>query len=245
MTVRTDIRPETEGPANDEFRLRAAVEVETILKDIVARRLLVTLYYGADRFIVSTLLAADARSGVTLDAARDDATTRAIATSPTVTAITFVDQIKTQFTLRQLRAAAHTGKPAISAPLPDSILRLQRRESFRVAPPRSAGLTISVPLPGRAPVSFSLGDLSVGGVAVLTGPPIREFVPGAVFDDCSLTLPEHGTIKVALQIRNQRPAGADNGLRYGCRFHNLAGTVASLIQRSINDLQKLARATAR
>ncbi|MBL8376904.1 MAG: flagellar brake protein [Burkholderiales bacterium] len=245
MSARTDIRPESDGQANDDYRLRAAIEVENILKDIAARRLLVTLYFGADRFIVSTLLAADSRSGVVLDAAQDDATTQAIAASPTVIAITFVDQIKTQFALRQLRVSMHTGRPALSGPLPQSILRLQRRESFRVAPPKAAGLSICVPLPGREPATFSLGDLSVGGVAVLTGPPVREFVSGAVFDDCSLMLPEYGAIKVSLEIRNHRPAGGERGLRYGCRFHNLAGTVASLIQRSINDLQKNARTAAR
>jgi c-di-GMP-binding flagellar brake protein YcgR len=245
MSVRTDIRPEADGPAHEAFRLRAGVEVANLLKDIVARRLLLTLYYGADRFIVSTLLAADARAGVTLDAAQDPATTRAMAASPALTAVTFVDQIKTQFTLRQARETTHTGRPALSAPLPDSILRLQRRDSYRVAPPRAASITLSVPLPGRASATFALGDLSVGGAAVLAGPPVREFVPGAIFQDCELTLPDHGAIRLALEIRNQRPNGAERDLRYGCRFHNLAGTVASVIQRVINDLQKTARQAAR
>jgi c-di-GMP-binding flagellar brake protein YcgR len=154
-----------------------------------------------------------------------------------ITFVTFVDQIKVQFHAQRAEATTWDGKPALRIRLPDSLLRLQRRNFYRVPPGRNAQLMCEIPLPQGGVARFAVGDISVGGLAMIAGPAHAELQAGTVFHNCKIELPGHGSFLTSLEIRNNC---SDAG-RYGCQFLNLAGPVVSLIQRYINQLERTRR----
>ncbi len=57
---------------------------------------------------------------------------RRITESKLATFVTFLDQIKVQFNALRIEMTSFGGKPALRARLPDSLMRLQRRNFYRV-----------------------------------------------------------------------------------------------------------------
>lgn len=242
MSSRTTAQPEPEDAANHEFQVVSRREIIAILREIIDRRLLVTLYFGpADGFIVTNLLHLNPDfEELVLDLAQDAAVNRVIEAAERLTFVTFVDQIKTQFSAQRAELTRFENQPALRTRLPQSVLRLQRRNFFRVTAPKAAPLVCQVPMPDGALAEFMIDDLSVGGAAILAGPGFELFAAGTVFENCRIDLPEHGVILTTIELRNQAPAG--ERIRYGCRFLHLAGTVESLLQRYISQLERTRRA---
>lgn len=242
MSSRTTARPESEDGANQEFQVVSRREIIAILREVIDRRLLVTLYFGAaDGFIVTNLLHLNPDfEELVFDQAQDAAVNRVIEAAERLTFVTFVDQIKTQFSTQRAEGTGFENQPALRTRLPQSVLRLQRRNFFRVAAPKAAPLVCQVPMPDGTLAEFMIDDLSVGGAAILAGPGFELFAAGTVFENCRIELPEHGVILTTIELRNQAPAGAR--IRYGCRFLHLAGTVESLLQRYISQLERTRRA---
>jgi c-di-GMP-binding flagellar brake protein YcgR len=126
--------------------------------------------------------------------------------------------------------------------LPESILRLQRREYFR------ATALVSQPITGRIALETEQGinrqtmrgiDISLGGVALLAGSTLETVKVGDVFAKAELNLPGVGEITADLEVLNIRPQHSGGHLcsRFGCRFVNLAPAMASKVQRYINRLE--------
>ena len=242
MSSRTTAQPEPEDAANQEFQVVSRHEITAILREVIERRLLVTLYFGpADGFIVTSLLRLNPDfEELVFDPAQDASINHAIEAAGRLTFVTFVDQIKTQFSTPRAEATRLENHPALRTRLPQSVLRLQRRNFFRVAAPQGTPLACQVPMPDGELARFVIDDLSVGGVAMLAGPGFEIFAAGTVLENCRIELPEHGVITTTIELRNQGPAG--DRVRYGCRFLYLAGTVASLLQRYISQLERTRRA---
>ena len=232
---------------DDEFRIRGRHEIMAVVRELIERRLLVNLQFRPDNgFIITNLLALDADSGqLIFDAAQDVDANRAISAAGQLRFVALVDNIRTEFETTRVEALTFEQRPAFRTSMPGSILRLQRRNYFRVPAPLSLPLVCEVPLAGAESVRFEIGDLSVGGVAMLAGPDMDSFKPGAVFHNCRIELPEHGVITTSIELRNQLPMQDSDvdpsRLRFGCRFLNLAGTVQSLLQRYINHLERTRR----
>jgi c-di-GMP-binding flagellar brake protein YcgR len=240
----TQTYPEPDDLGYEDFRIDSRHEVAGILGEIARRRVPLSLFYGdGAEFLVSGVVHVDAAAGtVLLDPPQDPARLAAVLAAPVLTCVAFVDQVKTQFATARVAATTFEGAPALRTALPASLLRLQRRNYFRVPVPKAAPITCDVPVADGAPARFEIGDLSVGGVAMLAGPARSDFTPGLVFHGCSIDLPGHGIISASLELRNTSAAAAPGApTRYGCRFINLAGTIESRIQRYINDLERSRR----
>lgn len=246
MNRATSTLPEPAGAFPDDFLVHARQEIAGHLRDIAARRLPVSLHYrGPQDFCVTSVLAVDATAGtVVVDTPQDSAVRRAILGAAELTCVVFVDQVKNQFSTARATEMTFEGGPALRLPLPGALLRLQRRSSFRISAPKAKPLVCEVPTPGGEFARFELTDLSIGGAAFVTAPAADGFVPGAVFEDCRIDLSEHGIVAAVIELRSLTPveAGGKAGLRLGCRFVDLPGTVENKIQRYINDVQRARRA---
>jgi c-di-GMP-binding flagellar brake protein YcgR len=240
----TQVRPEPETPGSEQFTTHSRREIIDVLEDIVERGALVTLFFAqGDEFFVTNLLHVNPEfEELVFDRAPGEAMSERLLQSSRMTFVTLVEQIKVQFTAQHAEPTSFDGKPALRIRLPDSLMRLQRRNFYRVPAVKSAPLICEIPLSGGAPARFSIGDISVGGVAVIAGPVTAEIRHGAVFHNCSIALPGHGSFTVSLEIRNNigvaMHAKEPVGQRYGCQFLNLEGPVLSLLQRYINQLER-------
>lgn len=221
-----------------QYLLRENREIAFVLRQLAARRAMLTAHFGdLNQFLLTTVIdvAADNKS-LLLDLGRDEALVTGALLSEQLLCVTQIDKVKVQFQLQGFERTIHEGFPALRAPMPSALLRLQRREYYRLNAPASDDLMCQIPIDESSKLNARIVDISGGGIAVIA-PPNESFIqPEMHFPNCQLVLPEYGTIVAAVKVRNVFRITQRNGqeiLRAGCQFLNLTTPVANAIQRYI------------
>lgn len=227
---------------DNPFLLRAKGEIVYHLKAVAAEHALVAAHYGqANEFLLTTLLAVDDRQ-LHLDVGKDPETNRRLLAADRIVCVTHHDKVKIQFALRRLDNVTLQGRTAFRADIPERMLRLQRREYFRLVTPAARPLRCHIPMPGGAPsMVATVLDISGGGLAVVVPPDGLDFAPGTVFRGCRIDLPEVGTLAVDLRVMNLFEVTLKNGvqvMRSGCQFERLPGPMLTLVQRYILKVER-------
>jgi len=197
-------------------------------------------------FILTSIIEVDVdRNTVILDYGANAALDRRILDAGKIVFITAQDKVRIQFSVNHIEKTSYDGAPAFKKKLPDSLIKLQRREYYRLSTPISKPLLCAFPLEGGAKANLVIADISIGGIGVVNPPPNFKFEIGTKYPGCYFVLPEIGTIMASLQIRNAFEITLKNGsrtMRAGCMFINLPGTMEAMIQRYIIKLERERRA---
>ncbi len=230
-----------------QYLLRDATEIEHVLRNLIRRRAMVTAYINGTRdFMLTTVLEVDSAKGVlVLDVPSDEAQQRRAEKAEALICITQLDSVKIQFPVSAQGSAMHDGHPALVTSLPDRLLRLQRREYFRLTAPVSHSLVCQIPVPGDEgpPNTYEARvlDISGGGVAIVVPPEGVAFKPDTEFTSCQIQLPDAGTVTAKLRVRSVFRVTNRNGismLRAGCEFVDLSDRVASVIHKYILKVER-------
>lgn len=231
--------------AGDDSRylIHSRMEIVYILRAIQAKNTLITVYYNQDRdFYLSSLVHIDSDKGlVAFDRPAEPATLERVRVSERLVFVTMQDRVHVQFTTGAPAAAAHHGDPVFAAGLPKELLKLQRREYFRLTTPIANPLKCRLFLPGGESIDVTIVDISVGGIGIIGYEPNIELSPGSVYKACRIDLPDTGTVIASLEIRNAFEVTLKNGVstkRSGCRFVDLSPNMQALIQRYITKLER-------
>lgn len=229
------------------YLLGDRLEVATILRGLVQKRCIVTAYpEGSREFFLTSVLSIDEDTQrIVLDPPTDEQA-RARAQGATMLACSaLLDKVKIQFSVGPLKSIEFESYPAFTAAMPTSLLRLQRRDYFRLIAPVSHALECTIPIAGDEGEARSFKarviDISGGGIALVVPPRDLPFSPEVEFQDCRLTLPDLGVITARLQVRNVFEITNRNGismLRAGCQFIGLSGNASSMIQRYILKVER-------
>ncbi|MBL8490219.1 MAG: flagellar brake protein [Rhodocyclaceae bacterium] len=227
---------------DNPFLIRAKGEIAFHLKAILAEHALVAAHYSqANDFLLTSLVAVDERF-VFLDVGKDPEVNRRLLAADRIVCVTHHDKVKIQFALRRLDNAVADGRGAFRAELPDRMLRLQRREYYRLVTPAARPLRCHIPMPGGATsLAATVLDISGGGLAVVVPPEGVEFTPGTVFPACRIELPEVGSLVTDLRVKNLFEVTLRNGvqvMRSGCQFERLPGPMLTLVQRYILKVER-------
>jgi len=244
-----DMLPVPERPEDEQFRVHSRMEIIGLLRELIARHTLVTLYFGGSaQFVLTTILAVNPDSEeIILDTSSKPEDTAALMRSDEIAAVSLLDEVKIQFRAGRAERCAFEDGEAIRIRLPESMLRLQRRNFYRIETPVVRPLELVLPAgDGRAkPVALRVVDLSCGGVGVAYGPPM-ELELGTVIPKCRLDLPDVGTVTASLEVRflmhTSGPGGAQR-TRCGLQFLDLPAASTALLQRYINKLERERRST--
>ncbi len=235
--------------AEDEARyvLREPREIVAILRQLIAARALVSARLAPGReSVLSTLLeVAEDGSSVLLDGSADALQNQRMERAEALDCATQLDKVRIQFLLRGQRLVMDGGSAGFRAPPPDALLRLQRREFYRLQTPVSetVSCTLTLPQPDgtQREVRLRVLDISGGGVAIAVPPVGVPFEPGASFEHCMLHLPEVAPIPARLMVRNlfrvTRRDGAEL-LRAGCEFSAMPRGADDAIQRYIFKVER-------
>lgn len=228
----------------EEFRLVSPKEIEFVLRKIAEDGSRVALYYGdSSYFILTTLLGVD-DSGLWLEQGPDSIANRRIIESDDLICVSAHLNVKIQFAAHQAGAADFQGYPAFYLPLPDSIYRVQRRDSFRLTPPPSEPLRCIIPTgepQQKRQKEVTIMDISAGGVKITCAEDDLELEEGKTYENCQIRLPGVGTISVTITVRNLVSLTTKSGQihkRAGCQFQKLDGTTNILLQRYVNNVQR-------
>ncbi|MFZ2267907.1 MAG: flagellar brake protein [Azonexus sp.] len=231
-----------------QFFLSNRREVLHYLSLIARQRSIATAYLDDGRlFFPSTIIAVDEAANLLfLDPAQTEEDNRNAGSARQVILVANLDRVKMQIRLPGLKTTIHQGQNALCAPIPEAILRLQRREFFRLEPPLGAPIHCQLAVRQTAGSSktfdLSLSDISGGGVSLAGEPELAEYFPrDTMFADCRLEIPGEGVILINLRVRKTIEMSLRSGhrcLRIGCEFVNLPGTRLAFIERYIARIER-------
>lgn len=235
-------------PADEADQARYLVsgrlEIVGVLRDLIRQRNLVAAYFNGDNeMLLTALLDMDVDNNqVILDYGRNTEVNLKILRAEEITFVTAVNLVKIQFSSPSISLCRFEGTNAFAVSLPQELLRFQRRDYFRLATPVANPIKCNIPLPNGTVKEITLADISAGGIG-LTLPlaDISVLEQGAIYQGCTIKLPEIGPINVTLSVQNTYEITLRNGskcLHVGCEFKNVRPNIQSMIQRYINKLER-------
>lgn len=221
-------------------------EILRFLREVRDEKTIVAIYgeNGKD-FVLSTLLAVEDEKGfLLLEQGVDPAMNAALLASARCTFATTHDQVHIQFSSGRIDPAVLGQEAVFRVPLPREILRLQRREYYR--------LVTSVVNPVKCMINTNTGlmetvvvDISIGGVGILAYQEDGRLKAGEVYHGCRIALPGTGEFALSLSVRTTFDITLKNGRithRAGCQFIDLPPSVETAIQRFIIRVERERRA---
>ena len=228
------------------FLVESRREVLALLRGLKEKSQLISMMIneGSEVFITSILELDDLNNTVTIDSSHNLAANQRIIEAPKVFFEGLLDRISIQFSSSSMLVTTFEGRPALQCTIPINMIRLQRRENYRINTPLTNPIRCLIPLEIDSEIEtikFSLVDISCGGIAILDERRVLEINVGQTYDDCRINLPGIGEIDLALQIRNSQDLILLNGKtnrRVGCEFIGTSTAALASVQRYIMKLER-------
>lgn len=153
-----------------------------------------------------------------------------------------------QFSTGRVSEIVYEGAPAFSVALPKRVLRLQRRESFRIETPRVNPLMFFGRLPGGGLLNLPVHDISISGIGLTSSTQPEELETGVVMENCHFALPDDGRelflgATVRSVVEREGRAGASHW-HIGLHFNDPSTAIQHRIQRYIDKLERDRRGVA-
>lgn len=228
---------------DDRFRIRSRMEIVGLLRAVSSHREIVTVQFGGGQdFVVSAVLAVNPDfEELVLDYGADEAAMQRLLRAPRLRVSTQLDHVRVSFGAEAAEAVSFEGGKAFRVRLPDSLLRFQRRDAYRLKIPLGRPLLCHVTPPGGGAVlAVKVRDISVAGVGLIDYPASLVLGIGTVLEGCRVNLPDLGPLTADLEVMHTTPGEVR---RAGCRFRNLPLPMANLIQRYITRVEREQHAT--
>lgn len=231
---------------HSQYLLHSQTEIRFVLREILNRGCMLTVYFDLGQSFFLTSLLDVNPDGIILDFGSDEVVNQRALRASSLICTTSVERVKVQFALAGLRTVQFENRPAFASALPVELLRLQRREYFRVSTPIAKPLCCAMPLvDGKGEESIlqlPLLDISAGGLGLMANTDqVVFFDSGRVFENCVLPLPGEAPIRLKLRVRNFFEVTNRVGSRYirvGCEYLDLSGAPLNYIQRYITHLER-------
>ncbi len=230
-----------------EFQVHSRAEIIYILQAIMQKNALLTAYVNeTESFVLTSILMIDkVRNEVILDYGTNEALNNLLLESRNILFVAFQDKVKIEFSADKASKVKYKDRDAFCIKLPDSLLKLQRREYYRLLTPLVNVLRCVIPVSEDKRIEVTIVDISLGGVGIMgmpldTGTNVKE-----VFQGCRVMLPEIGTVTATIVIRSFQDVTLRSGAksrRYGCQFLDVPESMQILIQRYINKQERDRRA---
>ena len=238
----------------DRYRINSPLEIQAILVKLAERATVVSLHIqDSPWFFLTTVITADRSSGVLLfEYGRDDDINMRVLNAREVRFDTYLDSINVRFAAGDVKTAVLGGLAVFECPFPSTLVRLQRREFFRISPPLNqpielkVPLTMSIPAAGTGETGLSGDmnargvDISCGGVVFLIEGNYANLPIGRIIREVVLELPKTARLVADLEVRNVRysaTAGHHGTTRIGCKFSRIDSRSTAMLQRYINRIQ--------
>ena len=233
------------GEKYSQYLLTGRNEMFAVCRGLVDHVSLISMIFNGGQDMVLTTLISWGENGLLLDFGASSEMNEAALKADKLFCSAQLDKVEIQFILRGVKRVVADGRPTFHAQLPDSILRLQRREYFRLLTPIVNPLRCRLRCADAAGASIALSapvvDISVGGVSLSGLPADLPLATDMQFADCSIDLPEGGRIVSTLKLRWIVDVVSRSGVaskRGGFEFMRLAHATSTLIQRYITKTER-------
>jgi c-di-GMP-binding flagellar brake protein YcgR len=240
--------PQFELELTDEYSqyfLYSEVEILAVLRSIIQKGALTTAYFdqGQSFFLTSMIALQSDNTELIIDVGSSEEINGKALKADNLIFTALVDKVKIQFAMKCLRRAEYHGHPVFIGTIPKHLLRLQRREFFRLSTPVLNPLRLCATLePDKRAIDLLLLDISGGGVGLMVPLDLAGLLEkGQVLENCKVLLPGEGLLVVKLCIRNLFDVTARSGARYvrvGFEFVDLPMARLSAVQRYIIQVER-------
>ncbi len=227
------------------FQIRNSKEIAHLLRSLAKRRFLLTAHIegGVTTFVTAVLDITDDGEGLILDSSRDPEIMQRAANASMLVCNGRMDGVRVQFNAFSPESCPYHGMEAVRCDFPDMVIRLQRRESFRLPVPMSSAIAchLHIQAPNGDPqdVTVRVLDISAEGIGLL----LADDAPLALEDtlESTLVVPEYGSTPIRLSIRNMMRVENRNGgtsLRVGFQLIDPSQRLISAIQRYVFRIER-------
>jgi len=253
MKHKPELRFELSGSDDDSnYHVHSKLEIASILRDVMTGKSLVSAYFdAANASLLTAILAVDAAADrLLLDCGPDPQINERLLRADRLVCVTSLDRVKIQFVTGTPRRIRHEGREAFQLPLPERLLRLQRREYFRLSTPIASPLKCAITPAGNdtgATHSLHIADISGGGFAASAETELPALEPLSRFH-AVITLPEGDVLRVDVELRNTFEITLANGRRlrrYGWKFLVLPERARIVLERYVMQQQRLLKTRSR
>ena len=145
--------------------------------------------------------------------------------------------VQVKFSTGRAAEVLHAGAKAFLVALPDFVLRLQRRESFRIETPHARPLQFFGRLPDGKSFNLPTYDISCSGIGLTSStPPPDGLSTGLHLNGCRFTLPEESRdffVDAVVQHITQQEGRHGPQWRIGLAFAKISHAEENRIQRYI------------
>nr|WP_199102106.1 flagellar brake protein [Aquitalea sp. ASV11] len=235
-------------PDLSRYTLATPVEVVHHLASIAKSGHMVTVFSNKGKtFILTRFLEVDAKRGVLLlDWGADPVTNDQLLASERNVFVCSPEGVKTQFVTTAARKVMLDSGPAFEVDLPEQVIKLQRREFFRIQTPVSNPVSCHIADYPNRPLDLVLFDISLGGCSLwLPTAQTPGFELGQQYLDCSFELRPIGSLRAGIEVRHHLTTRLRNGndaVRVGCAFLKMTPSSETLVQRYVGHLERERRA---
>ncbi|WP_374351085.1 flagellar brake protein [Chitinimonas sp.] len=233
----------SEGVDVSNYLLHTPMEIAYVLRSLEQKGDLVSVYYdhGENSFL-SAILSVDPKSQrFWFDISGVEAINRSFLRSDHMVFAAAPEGVKIQFVLDStVSLVEYDDKPAFEAGFPNDVIKLQRREYFRLETPIGRPLQCRLPQPNGSMLVLPLHDISIGGMGLWISGQV-EVQQMDVFHGCRIDLGTFGHIEVTLEIRSKRQVTKRDGtvqVMLGTRFVDLPRNTENTLQRYIAQLER-------
>jgi c-di-GMP-binding flagellar brake protein YcgR len=242
-----NLQPDDLPPDNlQDYRIESRLEIIALLRALSEKNQFVKMsIIGHNDACVTSILEVDAENDyLLLDCSIDNEQNRRMISADKVSFDTALDKIRIMFSTTSMEECMFEGRLALRMPIPDNLIRLQRRDLFRINTPVLNPVRCSIPLPediGEGSAHFPLADISGGGIALLDEKMILDNLIGRVYKGCRIDIPEIGLVTCSLEIRSSQDLTLLNGKtsrRLGCLFRDMPRSNQNFVDRYITKLQR-------
>jgi c-di-GMP-binding flagellar brake protein YcgR len=237
--------PILEAGEYDKYMLRTHGEVLMVLRGLRDHKAQITAFFNEGQDMLLTMLVDFTPDHLIFDVGPDEELNRKAEAAGKHYCIALLDKVRIQFLLGAFAPITHEGRPAFLSAFPKELLRLQRREFYRLTTPiaRPLKCRMSLPLPegGEYLHEAIVFDISGGGIGISAPADEMPFATQQVVPNCRMELPEVGIINCTIKVCSVFEITLKSGARVkraGCEFVKLPGPMATLVQRYIIKVER-------
>jgi len=244
MTENNTAQPISEAEDIGPFRITSPVEITYVLRSLTQRSSFLTVYFNSGRDLMLTrILDADAKSGRFLfDLGGSESSNQALLKADKALFVANPEGVKIQFSTAKVTMGVFEGKPCFIAPLPADLVKLQRREYFRLPTPIANPYTCQLHWPQGPQLVLDLHDVSLGGAGLWFPVEYRNLLAqGMHIERAGFDFGRAGNMSIDFEVRNWHSVTNRNDqTQYilGVRFINLSRTQEASLQRLISQLER-------
>ncbi len=236
---------------DEDFLIFSKPEIQSILQTICQRKTRIALYYDENNRFCLSLIVGVSAEGLWVDPSPNASDNQRIIDSKKSVLVSTHNQAKVQFVASDVREDPYGHHEALFIPMPKRIVRLQRRDYFRLSTfPKHMLKCVVSPIQNKHNPAYPMTvmDISVGGVSLICQESNMALLPGHTYPNCRIELPNVGVLNATIQVKNAFEVTSIKGdvqRRVGCVFVNLDGKTTMMLQRYVAEMQREASAAAK